>query len=99
MPSPQKRKRKHLATRKFPRKQTPWSSHRPTPDGAVRRPDGTTHKTSLHQTPKKKKKKKKKKNSTSLMFLLIIMFIKVYYQNTREREREGERERERTNVP
>jgi len=34
MSSPQKRKRKHLANRKFPRKQTPWNSHRPTPDGA-----------------------------------------------------------------
>ena len=31
MPSPQERKRKYLANRKFPRKQTPWNSHRPTP--------------------------------------------------------------------
>ena len=43
MPSPQKRKRKHLVNRKFPRKQTPWNSHRPTPDDAVHRPDGTTN--------------------------------------------------------
>ena len=54
MPSPQKRKRKHLANRKFPRKQTPWNSHRPTPDSAVHRPDGTTNITSLHRTLKKK---------------------------------------------
>ena len=27
MPSPQKRKRKHLTNRKFPRKQTPWKIH------------------------------------------------------------------------
>ena len=57
MPSPQKRKRKHLANRNFPRKQTPRNSHRPTPDGAVHRPDGTTNITSLHRTLKKKKKK------------------------------------------
>ena len=56
MPSPQKRKRKHLANRKFPRKQTPWNSHRATPDGVVHRPDGTTHITNLHRTLKKKKK-------------------------------------------
>jgi len=31
------------------------NSHRPTPDGAVHRPDGTTHITSLHRTLKKKK--------------------------------------------
>ena len=48
------RKRKHLANRKFPREKTPWNSHRPTPDGAVHRPDGTTHITSLHRTLKKK---------------------------------------------
>ena len=52
MHSPQKRK--HLANRKFPRKQTPWNSHRPTPDGAFHRPDGTTNITSLHRTLKKK---------------------------------------------
>ena len=57
MPSPQKGKRKHLANRKFPRKQTPWNSHRPTPDGAVTRPNGTTNITSLHRTLKKKKLK------------------------------------------
>ena len=56
MPSPQKRKRKHLSNRKFPRKQTPWNSLRPTPDGAVHRPDGTTNITSLHRTLKKKEK-------------------------------------------
>ena len=55
MPSPQKRKRKHLANRKFPRKQTPWNSHRPMPDGAVHHPHRTTNKTSLHRTLKKKK--------------------------------------------
>jgi len=54
MPSPQKRKKKHLANRKFPWKQTPWNSHRPTPGGAVHRPDGTTNITSLHRTLKKK---------------------------------------------
>ena len=43
--------------RKFPRKQIPWNSHRPTPDGAVHGPDGTTHITSLHRTLKKKLKK------------------------------------------
>ena len=31
-----------------------WNSHRPTPDGVVHRPDGTTHITSLHRTLKKK---------------------------------------------
>ena len=56
MPSPQKRKRKHLAIRKFPKKQTPWNSHRPTPDGAVHHPNGTTNITSLQLTLKKKKK-------------------------------------------
>ena len=56
IPSSQKRKRKHLANRKFPRKQTPWNSHRPTPDGAVHRPDVTTNITSLHRTLKKKNK-------------------------------------------
>ena len=56
MPSPQKRKRNHLAIRKFPRKQTLWNSHRPTPDGAVHRPDGTTNITSLQLTLKNKKK-------------------------------------------
>jgi len=55
MPSPQKRKRKHLANRKFPRKQSPWDSHRPTPDGAVHHPDGTTNITSQHRMLKKKK--------------------------------------------
>ena len=55
MHSPQKRKRKHLTNRKFPRKQTPWNSHRPTPDGAVHRLDGTTNITSLYRTLKKKK--------------------------------------------
>jgi len=54
-----KRKRKHLANKKFPRKQTPWNSHQPTPDGAVHRHDGTTNITSLHRTLKKKKKKVK----------------------------------------
>ena len=53
MPSPQIRK--HLANRKFTRKQTPWNSHRPTPDGAVHRPEGTTNIKSLHRTLKKKK--------------------------------------------
>ena len=46
MPSPKKRK--------FPRKHTPWNSHRHTPDGAVHRPDGTTNITSLHRTLKRK---------------------------------------------
>ena len=55
MPFPQKRKRKHLANRKFPRKQTPWNNHRPTTDGVVHRPDGTTTITNLHRTLKKKK--------------------------------------------
>ena len=54
MPAPQKRKRKHLANRKFPRKQTPWNSHQPTPDDAVHCPDRTTNITSLHRTLKKK---------------------------------------------
>ena len=54
MPSPPMRK--HLAKRKFPRKQTPWNSHLATPDSAVHRPDGTTNITSLHRTLKKKKK-------------------------------------------
>jgi len=46
-----KRKRKHLVNRKFPRKQTPWNSHRPTPDDAVHRPGGIT---GLHRTMKKR---------------------------------------------
>ena len=70
MPSPQKRKRKHLANRKFPRKKTPWNSHRLTSDGAVHRPDETTNITSLHQTLKKK-------NSTilKLLFLMKVMLL------------------------
>ena len=52
MPSPQKRN--HLANRKFPRKQTAWNRHPPTPDGAVHRLDGTTNITSLHWTLEKK---------------------------------------------
>ena len=50
-----KRKRKHLANRKFPGKQT---------DGAVHRPDGTTNITSLHRTLEKKK------NSNERPFML-----------------------------
>ena len=34
-----RRKGKHIAKRKFPRKQTLWISHRSTHDGAVHRPD------------------------------------------------------------
>ena len=56
MPSPQKKKGNHLANRKFPRKHTPWNSHRPTPDGAVHRPDGTPNITNLHRTLMKKNK-------------------------------------------
>jgi len=55
MTSPQKRMRKHLANRKFRKKQTTWNNHRPTPDGVVHRSDGTTHITNLHRTLEKKK--------------------------------------------
>ena len=35
-------------------KSTPWNSPKPTPDGAVLHPDGTTHITSSYRTLKKK---------------------------------------------
>jgi len=55
MISPQRRKGKHMANRKFPRKQAPRNSHRPTPDDAVHRPDGTPNMTSPYRTLKKEK--------------------------------------------
>ena len=54
-------------------KQTPWNSHRLTPDDAVHRLDGTTHITSLHGTLKKKKKKKKKKKASVQLYLIKNM--------------------------
>ena len=81
MPSPQTRKRKHLANRKFPRKQTPWNSHRPTPGGAAHRPDGTTHITSLHRTLKKKKKKKHKHGLKIQSFIYSELHYNVYGTN------------------
>jgi len=51
MPSPQRRKGTHRASRKFPRKHTTtWNSNRPTPDGEVNRSDRTPNMTSPDRT-------------------------------------------------
>ena len=56
MPSPQRRKEKHMANIKFPSaKNKTRNSHRPTPDAMVHHPGGTPIMTRPHRTLKKKK--------------------------------------------